>query len=178
MTEGSFVTFSTTVGTANSLLNTTFKNFENNAVSKIRTSEYSIPEELKGYIELIDPTVFLGKTTTAKPASTQRARVDAPTKTITDDSCSTSITPKCLQELYNTVGYSPDPKFGSRIGFGTFLNGSAIYSDLEQFEERFGIPQQNFSTVIINGAPNDQDITTADLSEANLDVRLILPTML
>ena len=170
MTDGAFVNFATTVGTANSLLNTTFKNFENNGVSKIRTSEYSIPESLVDYIELIDPTVFLGKTTAAVPTSTRKTHADAPTKSTVDASCSTSITPKCLHELYNTVGYTPDPKSGSRIGFGTFLNGSAIYDDLEQFEEYFDIPCQNFSAVLIAGASNNQDIATASFTEANLDV--------
>jgi tripeptidyl-peptidase-1 len=61
------VTFATTVGNANSLLNTTFMKFENSAagVSKIRTMQYSVPENLTGYIDLIDPTVFLGKTVAA-----------------------------------------------------------------------------------------------------------------
>jgi hypothetical protein len=64
-TNGAYVTFATTVGTANTLLNTTFMNFENSGVSKIRTTEYSIPESLTSYIDLIDPTVFLGKTLAA-----------------------------------------------------------------------------------------------------------------
>ena len=66
-TQGAYVTFATTVGTANSLLNTTFMKFENAAagVSKIRTTEYSIPSTLTSYIDLIDPTVFLGKTVAA-----------------------------------------------------------------------------------------------------------------
>lgn len=64
-TDGAYVTFATTVGTANSLLNTTFMNFQNAGLSKIRTTEYSIPESLTSYIDLIDPTVFLGKTVAA-----------------------------------------------------------------------------------------------------------------
>jgi tripeptidyl-peptidase-1 len=76
-----------------------------------------------------------------------------------------------LKELYNTVGYTPDAKSGSRVGFGSFLNQSAIYSDIFQYEEYFGIPHQNFSTILIARATNDQDITTAQYGEANLDVR-------
>lgn len=64
-TDGAYVTFATTVGTANSLLNTTFMKFENAGVSKIRTMQYSVPESLTSYIDLIDPTVFLGKTVAA-----------------------------------------------------------------------------------------------------------------
>lgn len=93
-----------------------------------------------------------------------------PTKRSIDAACSTSITPTCLKELYNTVGYTPDANSGSRVGFGSFLNQSAIYSDLFQYEEYFGIPNQNFSTILIAGATNDQDIATAQFGEANLDV--------
>jgi hypothetical protein len=64
-TNGAYVNFATTVGTANTLLNTTFMNFENAGVKKIRTTEYSVPESLTNFIDLIDPTVFLGKTVAA-----------------------------------------------------------------------------------------------------------------
>ena len=67
--------------------------------------------------------------------------------------------------------YIPNRKSGSRVGFGSFLNQSAIYSDLFLYEESFGIPHQNFSTVIIGGGLNDQNISTAQFGEANLDVR-------
>lgn len=164
--DGAFVTFAATVKTANSLLNTTFMNYQNGAVSKIRTSEYSIPEDLVDYIDLIDPTVFLGKTAT----STRKTSADAPTQPIIDAACATSITPTCLKELYNTVGYTPDPTSGSRVGFGSFLNESAIYDDLFQFEGFFGIPHQNISTILITNATNDQDTATAQFGEANLDV--------
>lgn len=150
-------------------MSTTFKKYENGGVSKIRTSEYSIPEHLVDYIELIDPTVFVGSTTAAAPTSTLKT-AHPPTKPSIDAPCSTSITPTCLKELYNTVGYTPDPKYGSHIGFGSFLNQSAIYSDLFQFEEYFNIPHQNFSTVLIANATNNQDIATAEYGEANLDV--------
>lgn len=72
------------------------------------------------------------------------------------------------------MGYTPDPTSGSHIGFGSFLNQSAIYSDLFQFEEFFGIPHQNFSTILIAGATNDQNTVTAQFGEADLDVSLLL----
>lgn len=42
------------------------------------------------------------------------------------------LSPNCLQGLYNTKDYKPDPKYGSNIAFGNFLNQSASYSDLAQ----------------------------------------------
>jgi tripeptidyl-peptidase-1 len=152
--------------------------------------EYSIPSSLTDYIDIIDPTTFLGKTvaavssdpqylefwaipnSTKVPVSTPTKKDKTPTKRSIDAACSTSITPTCLKELYNTVGYTPSASSGSKVGFGSFLNQSAIYSDLFQYEEYFGIPHQNFSTVLIAGATNDQDIATAQYGEANLDVRI------
>lgn len=176
-TDGSYVTFATTVGTANSLLNTTFMNFVSAGNTKIRTLQYSIPDDLASYIELIAPTVFLGQTTAAVPTSTRKTKRDrTPTTPSVAAACSTSITPSCLKEMYNTVGYTPLPEAGSRIGFGSFLNESAIYSDLFMYEQYFNIPQQNFTTILVpgSGATNDQNITTAQYGEANLDVRFSL----
>ncbi|KAG0645598.1 Tripeptidyl-peptidase [Hyphodiscus hymeniophilus] len=173
-TQGAYVTFATTVGAANSLLNTTFMKFENAGVSKIRTMEYSVPASLSSYIDLIDPTVFLGKTVAAVPAPTRVKKDKTPTKRAIDAACSTSITPQCLKELYNVGSYTPNAKSGSRVGFGSFLNQSATYVDLFQYEEFFGIPHQNFSTVLIAGATNDQDFATAQNGEANLDVQNII----
>lgn len=105
------------------------------------------------------------------PTRATRVKKDTtPTKRSIDAACSTSITPTCLKELYNVGSYTPSASSGSRVGFGSFLNQSAIYSDLFQYEEYFGIPHQNFSTILIAGATNDQDIATAQFGEANLDV--------
>ncbi|KAG4443976.1 vesicle formation at the endoplasmic reticulum [Cadophora sp. M221] len=177
-TDSHFVTFATTVGTANSLLNTTFSNYQNSGFSKLRTTEYSVPDHLLDYIDLISPTTYFGKTVASNPGGfgigfsyTSR---NAPSKVSVDTACQTSITPTCIKELYNVGSYTPDAKSGSRVGFGSFLNQSALYSDLFQYEKFFNIPQQNFSTILINGATNDQDPKTAQIGEANLDVQNII----
>ncbi|PBP20067.1 subtilisin-like protein [Diplocarpon rosae] len=182
--DGQWVVFATTVGTANTLLNTTFANYENNGVSKLRTTQYSIPDHLADYVDLIYPTTYFGKTVTKAPvgythtsrgaaASKVTSRAAAPQVTV-DDDCRIWITPSCLKQLYNVGSYKPDAKSGSQIGFGSFLNQSALYSDLFQFEKHFNIPEQNFSVVLLHGAENDQDPTTADHGEANLDVQSII----
>ncbi len=172
--DGHWIYFSTTVGSANALLNTTFLTYENSGVSKLRTTQYSIPDSLAQHIDLIIPTTYFGKTVANLPVvpapSKTKRDTDASQSTI-DASCQTSITPSCLKQLYNIGDYKPDPNSGSRLGFGSFLNQSAIYSDLSGYETLFGIPAQNFSVVLINGATNDQDVSTAQYGEANLDVQ-------
>lgn len=176
--DGHWVSFSTTVGTANSLLNTTFANYQNNGVSKLRTTQYSVPDQLADHIDLISPTTYFGKTVANSRSMPREAEtkttISAVSKVVIDASCQTVITPTCLKQLYNTVGYTPDPKSGSHIGFGSFLNESAVYSDLFQYEKFFNIPMQNITTILINGATNDQNLATAQDGEADLDVENII----
>lgn len=166
---GSSVNFATTVGTANKLLNTTFAYYSSDNVQKLRTTKYSIPDSLTSHIDLISPTTYFGKTTASRSISAIAVKRDSP---VVDTSCQKIITPSCLKQLYSVSNYTPDPKAGSRLGFGSFLNQSAIYSDLFQFEKYFNITSQNFSVVLINGGTNDQDLDTAQYGEADLDVEV------
>lgn len=103
-----------------------------------------------------------------------KTKRDTPTKRQVDASCQTSITPTCIKELYNVGSYTPDAKSGSVVGFGSFLNQSALYADLFDYEKYFNIPTQNFSVTLINGGTNDQDPATAQIGEADLDVQNII----
>lgn len=174
--DGHWITFATTVSKANSLLNTTFKTYTNSGTSKLRTTQYSVPDSLAGYIDLISPTTYFGKTTANVPTYTRVKRDidDTPTKRAVDASCQTSITPSCIKELYGIGSYAPNPSAGSKVGFGSFLNQSALYADLFDYEKYYNIPTQNFSVVLINGATNDQDPATAQVGEADLDVQNII----
>lgn len=177
-TDGHFVSFATTVQNANSLLNTTFATYTSGDVSKLRTTQYSVPDDLVQYIDLISPTTYYGKTVANAPkfkkaTKTKRTSNSSPSVSVAA-SCQTSITPSCIKQLYNIGNYAPDPNSGSKVGFGSFLNESALYTDLFQFEETNGIPHQNFSTILINGATNDQDPATAQTGEADLDVQNII----
>ena len=60
--DGANIIISTTIGTANTLLQTTFNYYENAGVRKLRTTEYSVPNDLQTHIDLITPTVYFGKT--------------------------------------------------------------------------------------------------------------------
>ena len=193
--DGANVNFSTTVSIANSLLSTTFNYYENAGIHKLRTTEYSIPDDLEAHIDLITPTTYFGKTVPQMPApkflaprvdhgvgelvfrsyngtnSTTNGTTHCATNGTIDASCATLITPTCLKELYN-ICYTPDPTSGSTIGFGSFLNQSARTQDLSLFQTAQGIPQQGFSVQLINGGINDQAIDN-NHGEADLDVEYI-----
>lgn len=181
--DGANVNFSTTVNLANSLLSTTFSYYENAGIQKLRTMGYSVPDDLQTHIDLITPTTYFGKTVPQIPVPKMVPRAgklspryfngstNSTTNETIDASCVTLITPTCLKELYN-INYTPDPKSGSKIGFGSFLNQSARTQDLSLFQTAQDIPQQGFSVQLINGGINDQAIDD-NHGEADLDVEYI-----
>ena len=170
--DGTWVTFATTVGTANKLLNTEFNYYESDGVTKLRTMGYSIPDSLASHIDLITPTTYFGKTTANAPTLVPKKELLVGRQIAA--SCANLITPACIKQLYN-INYTPDPNSGSKIAFGSFLNQSARVADLQAFETAQGIPQQGFSVELINGGVNDQAID-GNHGEANLDVEYIVGT--
>lgn len=176
--DGAFVDFSADIGTTNTLLKASYQHYSHSGgATKLRTLQYSIPDDLQSQIAFVDPGTFFGRPQLAPvvaPSRTKRSPQESPSKSKVDASCQTSITPSCLKQLYNVGDYEADPKSGSRIGFGSFLQQSALYADLEQFETTFDIPSQNFTKVVIANATNSQDPSFGGYGEANLDVQSII----
>lgn len=170
--DGFFVNFATDVQTANKMLGANFKHYSKDGVSKLRTLSYSVPESVAPHVDFITPTTYFGKTAPFAPV-VRYASENTLDARATDPSCAQRITPRCIQELYNTVGYTPDKSSGSKIGFGSFLNQSARYADLAKFEKTYNIPSQNFTVVLIKGGVNDQAVDD-NHGEANLDVENIV----
>ena len=175
--DGYHVTFSTTVEKANGLLSTTFQNYKDkDGVVKLRTTEYSVPDDLANIIDLITPTTFFGKTH-AQAAIPHEARMPTVVKRQFDGNCSSVFTHQCAKEAYNIQNYTADAKSGSRVAFSSFLNQSAQYSDLAAFEKFFNIPSQNFTVELINNGVNWQNATNDNINnfaEANLDSQYVL----
>jgi tripeptidyl-peptidase-1 len=180
--------FQTNVSVANSMLGTTFKTYsDSGGASKIRTTEYSIPESLVAHIDLISPTTFFGRTKAmaaippaynTKPLRSRQEPASCEGTIVFENRTFAAFTPDCLRTEYNVNGYTPDIKSGSKIAFGSFLNQSASFSDLALYEQAFGIPSQNFSVVLVNPQDGATDLPQPPLDandgEANLDVQNIV----
>ena len=186
-TEREYVIFAAPVETANKLLNTQFHYYENEGLTKLRTTGYSVPNDLSQYIDFVHPTTYFGKTTAQVPfpqphqdkivltprnANSTNGTTNG---TAIDASCKDLITPQCIKEIYNIGNYTADPNSGSKIAFGSFLNQSARTQDLILFETKYDIPQEGFSVQLINGGTNDQSVSP-NHGEANLDVEYIVGT--
>ncbi|OKL58539.1 Tripeptidyl-peptidase sed4 [Talaromyces atroroseus] len=179
--SGQSINFATTVSKANSLLGADFNYYSDGGAAKLRTLSYSVPSDIKSDIDLISPTTYFGKTSTSRAIKTYKSKRSPSTTTTSSSSavsvaasCQTSITPACLKQMYNVGNYTPNAQSGSRVGFGSFLNESAIYDDLFDYEEVNGIPFQNWTKVFVNDALNSQDPNAGYDGEANLDVQNIV----
>lgn len=184
---GNMVSFTSSVGQVNKMLNTTFQMYTDGQKSRLRTTEYSIPSDLTSFVDTISPTTYFGDMKPESPMPSMPELDLEVEKRQVDPSCQTPyvspstgnkfllFTPECAKELYNTKGYKADPRSGSNIAFANFLGQSPNYADLAQFEDYFNIPPQNFTILaLINGGVNDQDPATATNGEADLDVEYII----
>ncbi|KAH8655161.1 peptidase S8/S53 domain-containing protein [Tricladium varicosporioides] len=182
--DGYRLTFQTTVENANKLLNTSFRIYQqtDNGISNMRTTQYSVPNDLVKFIDLITPTTYFGV-----PKSTQRKgpsiiprleRKEVGFRNQTYKVCSKDdpyqvITPDCQKELYNIGNYTPEFNSGSMAGFVTFNDMFTLYDDLFKFEELLNITKQNITTITINGASNNQT-QGGYHSEGNLDADILV----
>jgi tripeptidyl-peptidase-1 len=172
--QGADIKFAAPVRTINRLLNTTFAYYNVAGSRKLRTTEYSVPDHVAPFVHLIHPTTFFGQT------KSHRVPINNEVQALTDikvtgaeavaENCTRLITPSCLRSAYNIGDYVPSPSSGSRIGFGSFLNDSARLADLHTYQLTYGIPEQNFTSMVINGGVDNQDPEGSHV-EANLDAQ-------
>lgn len=186
--QGASIWFQTTVSTANSLLNTSFNTYsDSTGTTKVRTLQYSIPEDLVAHVDLIAPTTYFGNTKSLRAIPAAHTKSLATRSPALPAVCNTTIAldnytyaafaPSCLNDIYN-IHYTPSAHSGSKVAFGSFLNESASFSDLALFEKAFGYPPENFSVVLVNPQDGATDLpqppNDADDGEANLDVQVIV----
>lgn len=180
--DSDWINFRTTIDNANSLLETEFKYYVNEVkdIRRLRTLGYSIPESVAAHVNMIQPTTRFGQIHPdhATHHSQLISSVDLAAPELSPanlTNCNKVITPQCLKSLYKIGDYQADPDSGSKLGFSSYLEESARYSDLELFEKDIAqyAQGQNFTVVTYNGGVNDQ-ISTKDSGEANLDLQYIL----
>lgn len=109
-----YLTFSAPVHTANNLFDTDFHSFVHIPSGKraIRTLQYSIPRDLASHINVIHPTTSFDL---AKPLSISVSYGKRSSESsILNSSCADTITPQCLQDLYD-IPATPATQLSNRI---------------------------------------------------------------
>jgi tripeptidyl-peptidase-1 len=145
--DSDYVLFSTSVELANKLLDAEFAWYTNeNKQEVLRTLHYSVPSSVASHINFIQPTTRFGNLT---PLGSTAEKIDtgaafdghtkwwgSPISTPVNITCNLTITPECLLDIYN-VHYKGDPKNGNTVGFASFLEEYARYSDFQKFETTY-----------------------------------------
>lgn len=150
----------------------------------VRTTSYSLPSNLHDHVDVIQPTTLFGRFQKEKSAifdvvsvkdSIVQASKNEPAISLSsgvtvDPSCNQTITVKCLQQLYNAVGFTPSAK-GNTIGITGYLGQIANFQDLQTFfsQQVPAAVNSSFKVVTINGGTNNQSLAAAG-DEADLDV--------
>ncbi|KAJ5639390.1 uncharacterized protein N7484_007252 [Penicillium longicatenatum] len=170
--DGNWLTFEAAVFQAERMLETEFFSYKNKDGDStiVRALEYSVPSELRDYIQLIQPTTRFWEFSPLRGLSDE-PHVVATTEDISAG-CGTVVTPSCLRDLYglyNTTS-TPDPR--NRLGIAGFLEQYARHSDFLHFMQLYASDQTdaNFTVVSINGGQNDEN-STKNSVEASLDLQ-------
>ncbi|TFY82758.1 hypothetical protein EWM64_g1251 [Hericium alpestre] len=176
------------VGLAEKMLDTKYHVWKHTTDGDVvvRTTSYSLPEDLHPHIELVQPTTifarFKGHRTTfhfsdeqnvdPSPARGTATIVDPTSGVKVDASCNTTVTITCLKELYNAVGVETSATNGNEIGITGYLEQFANIEDLQTFyaDQRPDALNSSFETVSVNGGENNQTLSEAG-AEANLDTQ-------
>jgi len=175
--DADWMTFETTVGVANQMLDTKFAWYLSEEAKPrkiLRTLEYSIPDHVAQHINLVQPTTRFSSVRANHGTGHELVGLQFAALANNTVNCDDTITPQCLKTLYR-IDYKPDPKSGSKVAFASYLEQYARYNDLALFEKNI-LPEavgQSFSVVQFNGGLNGQNATD-DSGEANLDLQYIV----
>ncbi|KAJ7290137.1 family S53 protease [Mycena rebaudengoi] len=180
---GDWISLSLSVGKANELLRADFSVFTytENGQEVVRTLEYSIPASLRRHIRLVTPTIsllynFRFDVPRRGPLITHSAAVvsERPSRVATALECNSTITPTCLQTMYNIPSWAATNKTNA-IEVAGYSNEWANQEDLTQFLEthRPDIPANtSFDLIIVDGGTNSQNRSQAGI-ETGLDVQYV-----
>ena len=133
--EADWMYVRTTVEKAERLLDTKYFIFRDleTGTKQARTLSYSVPGSIKNHINMIHPTTSFVK---ARPlgSTVHYYQRPAPANIDIAASCSSSITPTCLADLYSYGNYTPTA-IKAKMGVAGFLEQwvdvapSLVYSD-------------------------------------------------
>ncbi|KAG6891682.1 hypothetical protein C0992_010085 [Termitomyces sp. T32_za158] len=183
-----WVTVTIPIGMAEEMLDTKYSVWKHTSGDQmVRTTGYSLPENLHEHIDVVQPTTMFGRfkrdrSTIVWPDEkeeepVQKAQSFAPSiedpvsGSVVDPSCNATITITCLKQLYNAVGFCATGSNNS-IGVTGYLEEFANLQDLQSFyaDQRPDALNSSFRFLSVKGGLDDQNISNAG-AEANLDVQ-------
>lgn len=143
----------------------------------VRTLEYSLPIELKGHVDMVQPTTFFGLNMLRSTVSAPRPL--SPVSESTESTLATAVTgcsgdidPDCLKNLYSFTGTSAytSGKFGI-AGFLEQWPSKSDYADFLDEYETQGNSGKTYTCTTVNGGTCPSSGSGYPGIEANLDVQ-------
>ncbi|KAL0265043.1 hypothetical protein SLS55_001000 [Diplodia seriata] len=172
--QGEWISFTTSVGAARSLLAASFAQYSFNGETPVlRTQSYSVPAPLKDSVDFIFPaTQFLAEGGSRRYEQYSRNKLETRQHNLPGPAnCSTDTCPKNLASKYNIDYFPPDASSGSSIAIAGFLEQYPNRTDFQSFLHNYGLNNYtvDYTTALVNGgiAPDEPDVAGA---EAMLDV--------
>jgi tripeptidyl-peptidase-1 len=157
--DGEWINFVAPVSTAEKMMATTFKTYQNSAredIKRIRALQYSVPVNVREHIDMIQPTTRFGQIEAqmSQVHDVELIKAGASAKfAMVNETCNRQITPQCLKELYNFADFKADPKASTTIGVNGFLEQYARFKDFAQFASLWApwAVGSNFTWTSVNG---------------------------
>ncbi|EIN11974.1 subtilisin-like protein [Punctularia strigosozonata HHB-11173 SS5] len=168
--NGDWVSFTTTVGHANTLFGASFQTFTHGSIAEplVRTLSVSLPSELVGHVDTIHPTTSFGepdaRLTPMDFVTVEKRAVSA--------SCNSTITPVCLQQLYGIPAIPAAADQRNILLVTGYVQEFAEIADISTFLKQFRPeidPTTTFNVETVDNGTNPQ-IPTGTGQEANLDM--------
>ncbi|THY97810.1 subtilisin-like protein [Aureobasidium pullulans] len=182
-----------------SLLNTTYFNYRyTDGSTLVRTSEWSLPVYLHGYVDLIQPTTSFFRTPrplirpTHEHVPMRRHQREDLLETMPNDASGSSAcnisklcdptetSLRCLRCLYGTMNYTAQVPERNMIGVTSYHGSVQRRSDIRQYLKKFR-PEavevaDTFPIVFTADVPHHQKNSTdpTDLAEADMDAELAI----
>lgn len=178
---GDWLQVNVTVGKANSLFDAEFATFKHLSTDTdtVRTLEYSIPASLQGHLDFVHPTITFPTSLNRKPVvaiplpKVKSVVADANlTSNAVPSSCSTTVTPACLQAMYG-IPTTLATQSSNKIAVTGYIDQYPQKSDLKSFLASLRkdlSSSTTFTLETLDDGSDPQSSSDAGL-EANLDVQ-------
>ncbi|ETW82604.1 serine protease S53 [Heterobasidion irregulare TC 32-1] len=178
---GDWLQVNVTVEKANSLFDAEFATFKHLSTDTdtVRTLEYSIPASLQGHLDFVHPTIIFPTSLNRKPVvaiplpKVKSVVADANlTSNAVPSSCSTTVTPACLQAMYG-IPTTLATQSSNKIAVTGYIDQYPQKSDLKSFLASLRkdlSSSTTFTLETLDDGSDPQSSSDAGL-EANLDVQ-------
>jgi len=104
----------------------------------VRTTSYSLPEELHEHVEVVQPTTMFARFDALAPRITSKVEESSDNSVsgtlharAVDASCNSTITVKCLKQIYNVNNYTASTSVNNSIGVTGYVVCVAFFFCLQ-----------------------------------------------